>query len=92
MLTVKFIAFISFLHRQMLATVIVLYILKLGGVVSFPGYSLSVLYKVRVNSEFTQQDGRAKERDGKPCVTRVTISLFEKTFCQTSLSFKQIFL
>ena len=62
MLTVKFSAFISFLHRQMLATVIVLYILKLGGIVNFPGYSLSILYKVRVNGEFTQQDRRAKER------------------------------
>ena len=62
MLTVKFSAFISFLHWQMLATVIVLYILKLGGIVNFPGYSLSILYKVCVNSEFTQQDGRAKER------------------------------
>ena len=60
MLTVKFSAFISFLHRQMLATVIVLYILRLGGVVNFPGYSLSILYKVRVNSELTQQDGRGK--------------------------------
>ena len=58
MLTVKFSAFISFL--QMLATVIVLYILRLGGVVNFPGYSLSILYKVRVNSELTQQDGRGK--------------------------------
>ena len=59
--TVKFSAFISFLHRQMLATVIVLYILKLGGIVNFPGYSLSILYKVRVNnSELTQQGGRGK--------------------------------
>ena len=44
----------------MLATVIVLYILKLGGIVNFPGYSLSILYKVRVNSELTQQGGRGK--------------------------------
>ena len=91
MLSVKFSAFISFLHRQMLATVIVLYILKLGGIVNFPGYSLSILYKVRVNSELTQQGGRRKN-DGKPCVTSVTISLFEKTFGQTSLSFNKIFL
>ena len=60
MLTVKFSAFISFLHWQMLATVIVLYILKLGGIVNFPGYSLSILYKVRVNSELTQQGRRGK--------------------------------
>lgn len=58
MLTVKVSAFFSFL--QMLATVIVLYILKLGGVVNFPGYSLSILYKVCVNSELAQQDGRGK--------------------------------
>ena len=44
----------------MLATVIVLYILKLGGIVNFPGYSLSILYKVCVNSELTQQDRRGK--------------------------------
>ena len=44
----------------MLATVIVLYILKLGGIVNFPGYSLSILYKVRVNSELTQRGGRGK--------------------------------
>ena len=28
--------------------------------------------------------------NGKPCVTSVTIILFQKTFCQTSPSFKQI--
>ena len=58
MLAVKFSAFISFL--QMLATVIVLYILKLGGIVNFPGYSFSIFHKVCVNSELTQQDSRGK--------------------------------
>ena len=38
-------------------------------------------------SDLTQKDG-----GGKPCVTSVTIILFEKSFRQTSLSFKQIFL
>ena len=33
-----------------------------------------------------------RNRTGKPCVTGVTIIQFEKTFRQTSLSFKQIFL
>ena len=36
--------------------------------------------------------GREKKEHGKPCVTSVTIILFEKTFRQNSLSFKQIFL
>lgn len=58
MLIVKFSAFISFL--QMLATVIVLYTLKLGGIVNFPEYSFSIFHKVCVNSERTQQDGRGK--------------------------------
>lgn len=44
--TYKFPSFQCLGLGQMLATVIVLYILKLGGVVNFPGYSLSVLYKV----------------------------------------------
>ena len=43
------------------------------------------------NSELTQQDGKGKE-DGKPCVTNVAIIFFEITLCQTSLSFKQMFL
>ena len=38
-------------------------------------------------SDLTQKDS-----GGKPCVTSVTIILFEKSFRQTSLSFKQIFL
>ena len=36
--------------------------------------------------------GGGKKEHGKPCVTSVTIILFEKTFRQTSPSFKQIFL
>ena len=36
--------------------------------------------------------GRERKEDGKPCVTSVTIILFETTFRQTALSFKQIFL
>ena len=36
--------------------------------------------------------GREKKEDDKPCVTSVTIILFEITFRQNSLSFKQIFL
>ena len=43
--------------------------------------------RATVSSELTQQDGTRKE-DGKPCVTSVTIILFETTFRQTSLSFK----
>ena len=35
--------------------------------------------------------GRKRKDDGKPCVESVTIILFEKTFRQTSHSFKQIF-
>ena len=35
--------------------------------------------------------GRERKEDGKPCVTSVTITLFEITFRQTSLSFKQFF-
>ena len=38
-------------------------------------------------SELTQQE---RKEDGKPCVTSVTIILFETTFHQTSLSFNQI--
>lgn len=44
--TYKFPSFQCLGLGQMLATVIVLYILKLGGIVNFPGYSLSILYKV----------------------------------------------
>ena len=33
-----------------------------------------------------------EEEDGKPCVTGVTIILYEKTFRQASPSFKQILL
>ena len=36
--------------------------------------------------------GRVREQNGKPCVTNVTVVLFEITFRQTSLSFEQIFL
>ena len=32
--------------------------------------------------------GRERKEDGKPCVTSVTIILFETTFRQISLSFK----
>ena len=38
-----------------------------------------------------QQDGKGEE-DSKPCVICLTVILFEVTFRQTSLSFKQIFL
>ena len=34
--------------------------------------------------------GRERKEGGKPCVTSVTIILFETTFPQTSHSFKQI--
>ena len=54
---------------------------------------------VPLNRELTQQErdhslltGLKREEHGKPCVTSVTIILFEITFRQTSLSFKQIFL
>ena len=36
------------------------------------------------------RNGTREERDGKSCVTRVTIILFETPFRQTSPSFKQI--
>ena len=40
------------------------------------------------SSELTQQDERGRQQ---PCVTSVTISLFETTFRQISLSFEQFF-
>ena len=39
----------------------------------------------------THATGRERKEDGKPCVTSVTIILFENTFCKTTTSFKQIF-
>ena len=44
-----------------------------------------------VNSELTQT-GREREKRRQSCVTSATIILFEITFRQTSLPFKQIFL
>ena len=40
---------------------------------------------------FNYATGRERKEEGKPCVTRVKIILFETTFRQTSLSFKRIF-
>ena len=39
-----------------------------------------------------RKTGRKKNEDGKPCVTSVTIILFEKNLPQTSTFFKKIFL
>ena len=39
------------------------------------------------DDQWTCATGRERKEDGKPCVTRVTIILFEITFRQTSLSF-----
>ena len=36
--------------------------------------------------------GRERKEDSNPCVTSVTVIVFEITLCQTSLSFKQMFL
>ena len=43
-------------------------------------------------TKWTYATGRAGKEDGKPCVTSVTIILFEITLRQSSLSFKQMFL
>ena len=52
--------------------------------------NLTVYKTDAVNSEISQLDGREKKR--QTCVTSVTIILFEISFRQTSLSFKEIFL
>ena len=39
-----------------------------------------------------KRTGLLRKEDGKPCVTSVTIILFEIAFRQSLLSFKQMFL
>ena len=43
------------------------------------------------NSQLKYATGRERKDDGKPCVTSVTLTLFKKTFLQTSPCFKQVF-
>ena len=42
-------------------------------------------------SELNYATRRERKEDAKPCITSVTIILFETTFRQTSLSFKRNF-
>ena len=49
-------------------------------------------FSVVNHKQWTYATGRERKEDGKPCVTNVTIILFEITLRQTSLSFKQMFL
>ena len=65
--------------------------------VSFNSMDVLVAFDLVLKSNSPPKNGgrnsqRERKEDGKPCVTSVTIILFEITFCQTSLSFKQIFL
>ena len=53
--------------------------------------SSPVLLRKLTLSELNYATGRERKEDGKPCVTSVTIILFEATFRQTSLSFKRNF-
>ena len=52
--------------------------------------SLVLLRKLTL-SELNYATGRERKEDGKPCVTSVTIILFEATFRQTSHSLKRNF-
>ena len=56
------------------------------GVLSMGGVQQPIL----VYYKWSYAKGRQRKEDGKPCVTSVTIILFDKTFRQTSPSFKQI--